>query len=56
MPSAAEDLGLTQASEQENGFRPIPVSQIWRTVEILLAIVGISTGLIAFYLYRTGRA
>jgi anti-sigma factor RsiW len=55
-PSATAELGFVQAADQQNRLREIPGSLIWRTVEILLALMGISTGLIAFYLYRTGRA
>jgi hypothetical protein len=39
----------------ESPVAPPPSQIAWRWLEVALAIVGITTGLVAFYLYRTGR-
>ena len=50
-PTPAAPRG--QAGEAEPSS---PARTTWRWLEIALAIVGLTTGLIAFYLYRTGRS
>jgi anti-sigma factor RsiW len=55
--AAAEEFAdqTAEATEQAR-MRALPERALWRWVEALLALVGVSTGLIALYLHRTGRA
>jgi len=52
----AEALPAAPAGQPEGYGAQVPVRTTWRWLEIILAVVGLTTGLVAFYLYRTGRS
>ena len=58
-PSAPHGLPTEPVADEltREGARTGALSEraLWRVVELILALVGVSTGLIAFYVYRTGR-
>lgn len=58
-PSAKQGPPAEQLADQtaKEGVRSGPLSEraLWRWVELILALVGVSTGLIAFYIHRIGR-
>jgi len=58
-PSATPEPPTEQLADQyiakEGETNALTNRVLWRWVELILAVVGVSTGLIAYYMYRLGR-
>jgi anti-sigma factor RsiW len=59
-PSATPEPPTEQYADQnvaqEGETSALANRALWRWIELILAVVGVSTGLIAFYMYRVGRS
>jgi hypothetical protein len=59
-PSVTPEPPTEQLADQytakEGEINALANRALWRWVELILAVVGVSTGLIAFYMYRLGRS
>jgi len=54
-PEAPPEQFADRYAAKEGETDALANRALWRWVELILAVVGVSTGLIAFYMYRIGR-
>ena len=54
-PEAPTEQYADQYTAKEGETNALSNRVLWRWVELILAVVGVSTGLIAYYMYRLGR-
>lgn len=55
-PESPTEQYFDQNATRGGGTNALTNRALWRWVELILAVVGVSTGLIAFYMYRLGRS